>query len=130
MIDRFFILALLATALEVYGGEVTCPAQNCDHIQWREASMSEKAETPSMDRLVHLAMLELSRRLNVDLGDIEVIEARAVVWPDRSFGCPRPGLNYPQVQQDGAMIRLRVGAQQFAFHSGGSRPPFLCEKLP
>jgi hypothetical protein len=35
---------------------------------------------------------------------------------------------YPQVQRDGALIRLRAQGREFAYHAGGSRPPFLCER--
>jgi hypothetical protein len=34
---------------------------------------------------------------------------------------------YPQVQQEGVIIRLRANGQDFAYHGGGTRAPFLCE---
>jgi hypothetical protein len=35
---------------------------------------------------------------------------------------------YKQVQVDGQLIRLESGGQIFEYHSGGGKPPFLCEK--
>ena len=77
--------------------------------------------------LIDTAVNDLARRLGVEPSSITVIEARSVVWPDGSLGCPRPGMVYPQVQQDGALVRLRAQGREFAYHSGGSRPVFLCE---
>jgi hypothetical protein len=82
---------------------------------------------PALRPLVDTAVTDLARRLSLDPGTITVLEARSVVWPDGSIGCPRPGMMYPQVQQDGALIRLRAQGRDFAYHSGGSRPVFLCE---
>jgi hypothetical protein len=35
---------------------------------------------------------------------------------------------YIQVQVEGALVRLRVDGKLYEYHSGGSRPPFLCEQ--
>jgi len=85
------------------------------------------AVDPALQQLVDRAVADLAQRLNVDRSSIAVVEARAMVWPDAAMGCPRPGLMYPQVQQEGALIRLTTGGREYAYHSGGSRPPFLCE---
>ena len=74
------------------------------------------------------AIADLAKRLGVDRATIAVVEARAVVWPDGSLGCPQPGMLYTQVQQDGLLIRLRHGDREYAYHSGGSRMPALCER--
>jgi hypothetical protein len=36
-------------------------------------------------------------------------------------------VGYRQVQQDGMRIVLKAQGREFEYHSGGSRPPFLCE---
>ena len=77
--------------------------------------------------LVDEAIDDLARRLAIDRAGIAVIEVRAMVWPDGSLGCPRPGMMYPQVQQDGILIRLRAQEREFSHHGGGTRRPFLCE---
>ena len=88
--------------------------------------------TPSVDAalapLVATAVADLTQRLGVDPSQVSVLSARAVTWPDRGLGCPQPGMVYPQVQVDGAKIELTVGGTVYAYHSGGSRGPFLCEK--
>lgn len=79
--------------------------------------------------IVTLAKEDLAERLALPVDEIEVLEARAVTWPDTSLGCPQPDQIYAQVLQEGWLIRLRAGGEMYFYHSGPSRPPFLCEQL-
>lgn len=81
-----------------------------------------------VENLVALSRADLARRLSLDPAQIEVVDAASVTWPDGSLGCPQPGMMYTQVLVDGLRIRLRAGDQVYVYHSGGERPPFLCEK--
>jgi hypothetical protein len=83
---------------------------------------------PALQSFVEPARADLARRLGVGAASIELIEARSVVWPDRSLGCPQPGVEYPQVRQEGLLIRFRVGGRVYQYHGGGGRAPFLCER--
>lgn len=78
-------------------------------------------------RPVRQAIEALASTLSVTAAEIELIEARPVVWPDGSLGCPQPDKMYPQVQVDGIVIRLRAGGKEYQYHGGGRREPFLCE---
>ncbi len=88
---------------------------------------SVSLDTLAPNPLVMQAMKDLARRLSVSLEAIALVEFEAVIWPDASLGCPRPGMAYRQVQQDGARIVLEANDRQYFYHSGGSRAPFLCE---
>ncbi|MFN8464482.1 MAG: hypothetical protein U0X20_02990 [Caldilineaceae bacterium] len=77
--------------------------------------------------LVKQALLDLSKRLGIGPDAITLVSAESVVWPDGSLGCPRPDMGYKQVQQDGMRIIFKAQGRTFEYHSGGSRPPFLCE---
>ncbi len=77
--------------------------------------------------LVKQALLDLSERLGVGPDAITLVQAESVVWPDGSLGCPRPDMGYKQVQQDGMRMVFKAQGRLFEYHSGGSRPPFLCE---
>jgi hypothetical protein len=83
---------------------------------------------PGLDGLVSQAKEDLATRLAIPMDQIELLEARAVVWPDASLGCPQPGMRYRQVPMDGALIRLLAGGQAYEYHNGGGRDPFLCEQ--
>jgi hypothetical protein len=73
------------------------------------------------------AKADLSGRLSIPLDQVEVVAVTAVTWPDGSLGCPKPGMVYPQALVDGMRILLRAVGRTYDYHSGGSRPPFLCE---
>ena len=107
------------------------PAQ----IITKEKSMSSGTPVPAppdpgLRQFVRLAQEDLARRLAVPADQIELVEVRDVVWPDKGLGCPQPGMAYLQVQVDGLLIRLRAGGRLYEYHSGGDRPPFLCENSP
>lgn len=70
---------------------------------------------------------DLATQLSMAEDKVEVVEAKAIVWPDSSLGCPEPGMVYAQVLQDGLLIVLRVNQKLYEYHSGGTRPPFLCK---
>ncbi|MBE2222001.1 MAG: hypothetical protein IAF02_10690 [Anaerolineae bacterium] len=76
---------------------------------------------------VNLAVQDLAQRLTIDESEIEVISVEMVIWPDTSLGCPHPDMVYTQVQRDGLRILLQAENQIYAYHSGGVKPPFLCE---
>ncbi|MGD9100395.1 MAG: hypothetical protein PVF45_07935 [Anaerolineae bacterium] len=80
-----------------------------------------------LQKLVDQAVHDLAERLDIGTEQIEVVEARAVVWADGSLNCPQPGMAYIQVQQEGVLIRLRVGKRVYNYHGGGGRAPFFCE---
>ncbi len=93
-----------------------------------EATPESSTVEPGLAPLIEMAREDLAERLSVPAGDIEVLEAKAVVWPDASLGCPQPGMRYKQVPMDGALIRLGFEGQVYDYHSGGGRDPFLCEQ--
>lgn len=81
----------------------------------------------SENKLLVYAKEDLAERLGIPIEEIELISMEAVTWPDGSLGCPKPGVEYTQVQREGALIRLRAEKHFYQYHSGGGRPPFLCE---
>jgi len=96
-------------------------------IVTNEASKS-KEQNSLKKRMVMQAKKDLAHRLSVESDKINLLEVRAVIWPDTSLGCPQPGRIYNQVQQDGLLIRLKVGERMYFYHSGEDLDPFLCEQ--
>ncbi len=82
---------------------------------------------PGLEDLIEQAVADLAQRLDIDPESIQVLEAKSVVWSDGSLGCPQPGMYYTQALQAGALIRLHAQGKDYAYHSGHSRVPFLCE---
>jgi len=96
-------------------------------IQKDAEMMPTASVSPGLQNLVDGAIADLAGRLAIDGDQIEVVEAKAVVWPDGGLGCPEPGVVYTQVQREGLLIQLRVGKRLYNYHGGGGRAPFLCE---
>jgi hypothetical protein len=86
------------------------------------------APGPGLQRLVDIATTDLSAKLDVDVDDIDLVEAAYVTWRDSSIGCPRPDMQYMQVLTNGARIVLRASGVLYHYHSGGNRAPFLCAR--
>jgi len=82
---------------------------------------------PGLEGLEKEAREELAARLSIPAGEIELLEARSVVWPDASLGCPRPDMAYAQVPQEGVLIRFSVYGHVYEYHSGVSLELFLCQ---
>jgi hypothetical protein len=83
---------------------------------------------PGLEGLVKEAREDLAGRLSISVDQIELLAARAVVWPDGGLGCPQPGMAYKQVPQEGVLVRLGAGGNVYNYHGGGSRGLFLCQQ--
>lgn len=83
---------------------------------------------PPSRALVAKARADLQRRLSVSAEKIVLAAFEAVVWPDASLGCPRPGMEYTQVQREGVRMRFVVNDRTYNYHAGSGREPFLCEQ--
>lgn len=91
--------------------------------------MSLTPIAPGLERLVNMAKEDLVQRLTIPTEEIELVEAKAVVWPDSSLGCPQPGMSYLQVLEEGALIIVRARGNDYEYHAGGDRGLFLCERI-
>lgn len=88
------------------------------------ANAPQSAEPP----LVQQAKADLAERLSIAPEEIEMVELQDVAWRDGSMGCPEPDMMYTQVIIEGQRIILSVGGEEYHYHAGGNRAPFLCEK--
>ncbi len=53
----------------------------------------------------------------VSAGDVKVISAQAVNWPNGALGCPKPGRMYTQAIVPGYRIELEAGGKRFTYHA-------------
>ena len=83
---------------------------------------------PGMQRLVDLAVADLTTKLNIESEDIVVIQAEHVTWRDSSAGCPQPDTQYMQVLTNGSRMAFMTKKGLYHYHSSGNRPPFYCPK--
>ena len=79
-----------------------------------------------LQAMVDAAIADVADRLGLTAEAIEVVEARAVTWPDSSLGCPEPGMSYMQVLTPGYLVRLHAAGESHHYHSGPGGRPVLC----
>jgi hypothetical protein len=113
--------------IELPPGMKLDPAQPLPDGTPMNVDLTRGVVDPALQPLIDVVQQQLSQHLGVAPEDMEVLEARSVVWNDGSIGCPTPGMAYIQVQVEGALVRLRVGDQTYEYHTGGNRAPFLCD---
>ena len=82
--------------------------------------------TDELKAKVQAALVDATRRTGLAESALEVVEARNVVWPDGSLGCPEPGKMYTMALVPGYRIRIRAGAEVLDYHGAARGQPALC----
>ncbi|MDX1435379.1 MAG: hypothetical protein R3335_01115 [Anaerolineales bacterium] len=99
----------------------------CEEADVADVEDNSSNFEPGLEPLVESAKAMLGEKLGIEDSQIQVLEARSVVWPDAALGCPQPDMNYIQIPHDGALVRLLAMDTEYRYHSGGNRGLFLCE---
>lgn len=91
-------------------------------MQVGPAPPSQAASAPPVTGEVPAALLdkiraELASEQGVSAGDVKVIRAQAVNWPNGALGCPKPGTMYTQAIVPGYRIELEAGGKRFTYHA-------------
>ena len=89
-----------------------------------ETAEESPVEEPTPSEPVH----DLASRLGVETAAVEVVAVQEVTWRDGSKGCAKQGVLYTQSLIEGSRITLQVDGTTYEYHSGGSGPPFRCER--
>lgn len=71
-----------------------------------------------LDALVEKAKEDLTKRLSITEAEINIVDARDVVWPNSSLGCPQPDMVYADVLTSGYLIILQANNQDYEYHAG------------
>ena len=82
-------------------------------------------EAPS--KLLDAIIADLMTRKNIRREEIAVTRAEAVIWPDGSLGCPRPGEMYTQATVEGYWIVLRWAEKEFDYRASAKGQFLLCK---
>jgi hypothetical protein len=72
---------------------------------------------PSPEPLVALATADAARQTQADQSDVRIVQVEAREWPDRSLGCPRPGLGYAQAITPGYLIVVESRGRRLEYHT-------------
>ena len=110
----------------VCGRPLTAAELQPEAVEDTHEADAPEPSAPLQRKLVAQAREDLARRLSIEPDAVHFVKLKEVVWPDRSLGCPRPGMLYPQITQDGVQILLRAAGRSYDYRSGSGRAPFLC----
>ena len=80
-----------------------------------------------LESLINKANEDLAQRLSISITEIDLVEAKEVVWPDASLGCPQPGMMYAQVLTNGYLIMLEVNGRLYEYHTSRGTEIIFCE---
>jgi hypothetical protein len=93
--------------------------------QQAQASNSPDLKTP-----IEKAKGDLAQRLSISVTEIDLVEAKDVIWPDASLGCPQSGMIYAQMETEGFIIQLEAQGQTYEYHTDKDATVILCEYTP
>ena len=79
--------------------------------------------TPS---IVDPIIADAASRADVPIGEVTLISAEAVTWPDGGLGCPLPGMVYPQVIVDGYQVIVMAGGRTYDYRGSSAGTFRLC----
>lgn len=127
MTRRALILSAMLVALFACGGG-NSPATSQTSPTTMANTTIGSSRPPADQAVVDAALADLSQRLAVPAGQIEVESFGRVTWSDGSLGCPKPGEVYTQALVDGSRVILAHGGDTYDYHAGSDDQPFLCER--
>lgn len=118
-------VVLLSVALGACGQEDGDP-QGSSTPQPTTTTTQEPTVKPHDDPTT-VALNDLATRLDLTPEEISVVSTEEVEWRDGSLGCAQKGMAYTQAIVPGLRITLAADGQEYAYHQGRSKAPFLCE---
>lgn len=80
-------------------------------------------------KMVDLAKEHLAQRLGIAVEQITLLEVRPASWRDASLGCPKPGVDYIQVETPGFSIVLETGGKTYNLHTDRASRVVMCASL-
>ncbi len=89
---------------------------------------TEPASTTGVG-MAQLSVADLSKRLKISADQIILVKITPVVWRDASLGCPKPGIDYIQVETPGYRISLQAGGKIYDYHTDEGKRVTLCDTL-
>jgi hypothetical protein len=69
------------------------------------------------DALIAMAVADAAEQVGAPASEVTVLRAEAREWPDRSLGCPKPGVGYAQVITPGLLIVVQVRGRSLEYHT-------------
>jgi len=81
----------------------------------------------NLQNLIEKAREDLTQRLSIPVSQINLVEAKDVVWPDSSLGCPESGMAYAEHLTPGYLIILNAVDKDYEYHASRGTLVIYCE---
>jgi hypothetical protein len=78
------------------------------------------------EKMVTLVKQNLAQRLGIPADQIVLSDVKPVVWRDAGLGCPKPSVDYIQVETPGYNIFLQAGGKTYNYHTDETRRFVAC----
>ena len=78
--------------------------------------------------MITLVTQHLAQQLNIPVDQIVVSNVKPVVWRDAGLGCPKPGVDYIQMETPGYNILLEVGGETYTYHTDEAKRFVQCNQ--
>lgn len=108
-------------------GVVGTVSTSVPELPTQGAATQMNPTSTGLQRLIDQAMQDLAQQLSISTGQINLVEATAVTWPDSSLGCPQKDMQYTQVLTPGYLILLEYGGHIFEYHTGSVSTIVTCD---
>jgi hypothetical protein len=139
MMNKTPLLVLLAITIAlgacVGSAEPTLlpgPEMDPSGVATAVVSTSTPTTTPAPEipegarEIVAAAALDLARRQDVPVEQIQLVDIQPTEWPDAGLGCPMEGYEYTQVITLGYEIKLSVEGTLYTYHTDQGDFLVLC----
>jgi hypothetical protein len=82
----------------------------------------------SAEKMVALVKGHLAQKLNIAVDQILLADVKPVVWRDAGLGCPKPGVDYIQMETPGYNISLQADGKTYTYHTDETKRFVQCNK--
>ena len=112
----------------------TNPAVNSTQTPVLPVSQEDTNMTPvtppdaASEKLVTVVKQHLAQQLGISADQIVLSSVKSVVWRDAGLGCPKPGVDYIQVETPGYNILLEAGGKAYTYHTDATRRFVPCNR--
>jgi hypothetical protein len=103
------------------------PTPSPDPSLQGDSTLMPQPADPALQKLIEIAIQDLTKRFSIPSEQIQFKEAFAVTWPDSSLGCPNPSSMYIQVLTPGYLLRLQAAERVFEYHTDTKGTVVYCE---
>jgi hypothetical protein len=80
------------------------------------------------EKMVDLVKGHLAQRLNIAVDQLVLLDIKPVVWRDAGLGCPKPGVDYIQIETPGYNILLKAGENTYRYHTDQTKRFVQCNR--